>query len=344
MAEMEDATTSTELDAILQDPARLTDRHGGETYLLPWGSKYYHVPKKNVVSFAKRHNSICSAQELGKLLVSTSEEEWYPFLRAEYLMRLKGLEGNQVFTTFKLDNNDQEKRILRMVPLCVGTACFRRYVQCHTNTDKMNDRQRIREEVLLWSGPIDLPGRDNGYVLSPIINEWSEAEPFVGTMAIWPGPNVLLKAADPIYPIIEYTSDVDSDEDDGIDFQNTNATTLRPTDGRLAHVPFVAPPVHELERMRAAHSRMKLAGEKMKTIREETNRYVAGLLEQNVQAQRTPAREALRSSAQTDAEDCSTKNAVRNATDEIFELKEKLSEGSYLEITKSLKRSWDCAL
>ena len=109
-------------------------------------------------------------------------------------------------------------------------------------------------------------------------------------------------------------------------------------------MPFVAPPVHELERMRAAHSRMKLAAEKMKTIREETNQFVANLLEQNVQAQRAPEREASRASAQTEAEDRSTKNAVRDATDEIFELKEKLSERSYLEITKSLKRSWDCAL
>lgn len=344
MSEMEDTTTSTEPDATLLQPARLTDRHGGETYLLPWGGKYYHVPKKNVVSFAKRHNGICSSQQLGNVLVSICEEEWVPFLRPEYLMCLKGLEGRQVFTTFKLDDNDQEKRILRVVPHHVGTACFRRHLQCKNDPDQMNDRQRIRADVLLWSPGVDLPSRDNGYVLSPIANAWSEAEPFTGTVAIWPGPNILLRAADPIYPIIENLSDVESDEDDGINLNNANAPTLRPTDGRLAHVPFLAAPVHEAERMRAAHSRMKFAAEKMKSIREETNRYVAGLLEQNVLAQRAPAREALRSSAQVGAQDRSTKDAVRDATDEIFELKEKLSEGSYLQITKSLKRSWDCAL
>ena len=203
--------------------------------------------------------------------------------------------------------------------------------------------------MLKWKPERHLPGRDNGYVLSPISNGWPEAEPFAGTAAIWPGPNVLLKAADPVYPIIECFSEVDSDEDDGIDFAThdnglTHEMAFRPTDGRLQHVPFVAPPVHEAERMRAAYERIKLASQKMRCIRQDTNRYVARLIEQNVQAQRAPEREAPLSSAGVLVEERSTKDAVRDATDEIFELKEKLSEGSYVLITKSLKRSWDCAV
>ena len=328
------------------EPAKLTSRHGGQPYLLPWGSKFYHVPRKDVVSFAKSHNKICSAQELGKLLVSMDEYEWYSYMRPDFLMCIRGIEGTQVFTTFQLENHPDERRILRVVPhlMCVRnfpTLCEHRV--CPQNVE-LNDRQRARLAVLKWRPEADLPGRENGFVLSPIANAWSEVAHPEGSAAIWPGPNLLLRAADPIFPQIYDIGALDSDEDgDGVSFSESYAGT-RPTTGRLQHVPFAPPPAREPERMRAAHQRVKLAYEKMQGIRQDAHEYVSRLLEQNARAHRAPNQDGTQESNLPLAEVRSTKDAVREATDELFDLKEQLTEGSYVEISKSLKRSWDCAV
>ena len=343
---MADANQNAQNNPRDREPAKLTPRHGGETYLLPWGGKFYHVPRKDVVSYAKSHNKICSAQELGKLLVSMDEYEWYSFLRPDFLMRIRGIEGTQIFTTFQLENRPNEKRILRVVPhaMCVRNfPTLREHRVCPENVE-LNDRQRARANVLNWRPEADLPGRDNGYVLSPISNAWAEVAHPEGSAAIWPGPNLLLKAADPILPQIYDIEALDSDEDgDGVSFSESYTGT-RPSTGRLQHVPFAPPPPRETERMRAAHACVKLAYEKMQGIRQDAHQYVARVLEQNAQAHRAPHQDTARASNLSLPEVRSTKDAVREATDELFDLKEQLSEGSYVEITKSLKRSWDCAL
>lgn len=330
--------------AALLKPALLPPRRGGEPYLLPWGGRYYHVHYKNVVSFAKSANKISSAQELGRLLVSLDEVDWHPYLRPEYLMCLNGIEGKQVFTTFQLDNHPDEKRILRVVPRQICWRCFPELCKLYPSWENpsLNDRQRVRAEVILYQPANDLPSRDPGYVLSPISNAWPEVEWPAGSVAIWPGDNLLLKAADPIFPQVYDIGELDSDEDaDGVSFSEPYMGT-RPTGGRLEHVPFAPPPLHEARRMRAAHEHVKLAHEKMQCIRKDVQQYVSRILEQNVQAQRIG--DIARPSDAPLEGVHSTKDAVRNATDEIFELKEQLSEGSYVEIAKSLKRSWDCAV
>lgn len=329
-----------------REPARLTDRHGGQEYLLPWGGRFYHVPRKAVISYAKSHNKICSAQELGKLLVCMDEYEWYSYLRPDFLMHIKGIEGSQVFTTFQLENHPNERRILRVVPhaMCVRNFPTLREHRSSPENAELNRRQRARAAVLHWRPVADLPGRENGFVLSPISNAWTEVAYPDGSAAIWPGPNLLLKAADPILPQIYDIGALDSDEDgDGVSFSESYDGT-RPTKGRLQHVPFAPPPAREPERMRAAHERVRLAYEKMQCIRQDAHEYVSRLLEQNAQAHRAPNQDGAQASNLSPAVVRSTKDAVRDATDELFDLKEQLSEGSYVEITKSLKRSWDCAV
>ena len=328
--------------------AKLPPKRGNEPYLLPWGDKYYHVLKKDVVSYAKSTNAIASAQELGKVLASINDDDWFPFLLPEYLMCIKGIEGKQVFTTFNVQNHPNEKRILRMVPAVVCVHCFPMHIEARLpgwrKQEDINDRQKIRAEVLLWRPETDLPARDEGYVLSPIANRWTDAKWTTGSVAIWPGPSILRKAADAIYPVLHEYSDEDSGDDDEGVSSSANYTGARPTTGRLQHVPFAPAPIYEAERMCAAYERVKLACKKMQCIRQDTHEYVVRVLEQNVQAQQAQHRDSAQTWLRNVAHIRSTKDAVRNATDELFEIKDQLSNGSYVEIAKSLKRSWDCAV
>lgn len=342
MAEAVEAAPAVEPEKEL---ASMPERRGGESYVLPWGHKFYHVYRKDVISFAKCTNAIPTATELGRLLGGDNSDDWFPFLRPDYLMRIKGIEGNQVFTTFDLPGVPSEKRILRVVPNHAAEHCFRQHKDRYRDKarDTTNPRRQIRFEVLNWRVIHDLQGRgrDEGYVLSPITNSWPEATFEAGTAAIWPGPSRLTAMAsngNEDYWELE----MDSDEDE----EQASYTGARPTRGPLQHVPFVRAPAHEAARMRAATEKMRFAHNKMKCIRSDTHAYVARLLRENVQAQQQEAdtNTAAIGMPEMVGSEASTKASVCKATDELFDIKHQLSEGSYLEITNALKRTWDMAI
>ena len=326
--------------------ARLPERRGGESYVLPWGDKFYHVYKNDVISLAENTNAISSAEELGQILGCSLSDDWYAFVKPEYLLRIKGVEGNQVFTTFDLQGVPSEKRILRLVPNHAADHCFHQHKD--RDWDKMmkpaNERQRIRMQVLDWFSAIDAPlqGCDEGYVLSPITNGWPEATFEAGTAAIWPGPRSLTRMAS-VSNEDFWELDLDREEEEGE--AEANGVGERPTAGPLRNVPFVRAPAHEAARMRAATECMRFAYNKMRCLRRETHRYVARLLQENVQAQQQQGDDNTTAIGVPTlvASEASSKARVSKAAEEVFERQHEFTEASYLEITNSLKRTWDMA-
>jgi len=267
-------------------------------------------------------------------------------LKPEYLLRIKGVEGNQVFTTFDLQGVPSEKRILRFVPNHAADHCFRQYKDRNWGKamEPANERQRIRMQVLDWFSAIDAPlqGCDEGYVLSPITNGWPEATFEAGTAAIWPGPRSLTRMAS-VGNEDFWELDLDSEEMEGE--AEANGVGERPTAGPLRNVPFVRAPAHEAERMRAATECMRFAYNKMRCLRRETHRYVARLLQENVQAQQQQGDDNTTAIGVPTlvASEASSKARVSKAAEEVFERQHEFTEASYLEITNSLKRTWDMA-
>ena len=267
-------------------------------------------------------------------------------MKPEYLLRIKGVEGNQVFTTFDLQGVPSEKRILRLVPNHAADHCFHQHKD--RDWDKMmkpaNERQRIRMQVLDWFSAIDAPlqGCDEGYVLSPITNGWPEATFEAGTAAIWPGPRSLTRMAS-VSNEDFWELDLDREEEEGE--AEANGVGERPTAGPLRNVPFVRAPAHEAARMRAATECMRFAYNKMRCLRRETHRYVARLLQENVQAQQQQGDDNTTAIGVPTlvASEASSKARVSKAAEEVFERQHEFTEASYLEITNSLKRTWDMA-
>lgn len=323
--------------------ARLPERRGGEPYVLPWGDKFYHVYRKDVISFAKSTNAISTAMELGRVLQGGFVDVWLDFLRPDHLLRIKGVEGNQVFTTFDLPGVPSEKRILRMVPNDAAEYCFGQHKDARASQARQttNDRQRIRMEVLNWRAAWDLQGRDEGYVLCPITNGWPEVTFEAGTAAIWPGPRPLTRMAS-VGNEDYWELDMESESE----VEHPNYIGARPTVFPLRNVPFVRAPAHEAARMRAATECMRFARNKMRCIRRETHGYVARLLQENVQAQQQEEDDntAVIDAPEMVANEASSKARVRKASEEVFELQREFTDASYLEISNALKRKWDVAM
>lgn len=328
-----------------REVARLPDRVGGEPYVLPWGDKFYHIYKDDVISFAKNTNVVVSAEELGQILACNLSNDWYKYVKPQNLLRIKGVEGNQVFTTFDLQDVPSEKRILRFVPNHAADHCFAKYKlnHCGKARDTTNHRQRIRMEVLDWFSATDLQGHEEGYVLSPIANGWPEAIFEAGTAAIWPGPWTLTRMASANN---EDFWELDMDSDEGEEEAAANLIGARPLTGPMRNVPFVRAPTYEAERIRAATECMRFAYNKMRCLRRETHSYVARLLQENVQAQVQQAdfNTTATSVPTLVSSESASRARVSKAVEEIFERRHDFTEASYLEITNSLKRTWDMAM
>ena len=138
--------------------------------------------------------------------------------------------------------------------------------------------------------------------------------------------------------------DLDSEEMEGE--AEANGVGERPTAGPLRNVPFVRAPAHEAARMRAATECMRFAYNKMRCLRRETHRYVARLLQENVQAQQQQGDDNTTAIGVPTlvASEASSKARVSKAAEEVFERQHEFTEASYLEITNSLKRTWDMAM
>lgn len=141
------------------------------TYLLPFGSSYYHVPVENVVAKPMRTNCK-SCVEIDAVVRSSVPEAWKRSLTFGRIMRIRGVEGNALYTTFApTDGCFDEQRVLRLVPWRVAHACFaevKEWARCNPT----NRFDATRMAIYDWKKEVDLPDAPH---LNPVLNNWPEA-------------------------------------------------------------------------------------------------------------------------------------------------------------------------
>ena len=142
------------------------------TYLLPAGPGYYHVPAENVMAKSILTNRLTSA-EIDAVVRSNSPEAWKRCLTFGRVMRIRGVEGNALYTTFvPTDGTYEERRVLRLVPWRVAHACFpevKEWAMCNPN-----NRERVWAEVMAiydWRKEVDLPDAPH---INPARNNWPQ--------------------------------------------------------------------------------------------------------------------------------------------------------------------------
>ena len=140
-------------------------------YLLPFGSGYYYVPAENVMVKVMRTNCK-SCVEIDAVVRSTVPEAWKRSLTFGRIMRIRGVEGNALYTTFApTDGCFDEQRVLRLVPWRVAHACFaevKEWARCNPT----NRLDAARMAIYDWKKEVDLPDAPH---LNPVLNNWPVA-------------------------------------------------------------------------------------------------------------------------------------------------------------------------
>lgn len=153
--------------------ASILEDDPNSTFLLPYGAgHYYHVPAENVMAKPTRTN-LKSCGEIDALLCSRSPEAWKRCLAYGRVMRIRGVEGNALYTTFApTDGCLDEQRVLRLVPWRVAHACFPEVKGWAMRDPGYWSLSPERMAVYDWSKEADLP---NAPRLDPVLNNWPEA-------------------------------------------------------------------------------------------------------------------------------------------------------------------------
>ena len=153
--------------------ASILEDDSNSTFLLPSGAgHYYHVPAENVMAKPTRTN-LKSCGEIDALLCSRSPEAWKRCLTYGRVMRIRGVEGNALYTTFApTDGCLDEQRVLRLVPWRVAHACFPEVKGWAMRDPGYWSLSPERMAVYDWSKEADLP---NAPRLDPVLNNWPEA-------------------------------------------------------------------------------------------------------------------------------------------------------------------------
>jgi hypothetical protein len=172
------------------------------TYLLPFGSGYYHVPVENVVAKPMRTNCK-SCVEIDAVVRSSVPEAWKRSLTFGRIMRIRGVEGNALYTTFApTDGCFDEQRVLRLVPWRVAHACFaevKEWARCNPT----NRFDATRMAIYDWKKEVDLPGAPH---LNPVLNNWPEARLEYTVVLRTPGQMV------PYDPMADWDAHVDDQD------------------------------------------------------------------------------------------------------------------------------------
>ena len=287
------------------------------TYLLPAGAGYYHVPAENVMVKSIRTNRLTSA-EIDAVVRSNSPEAWKRCLTFGRVMRIRGVEGNALYTTFvPTDGTYEERRVLRLVPWRVAHACFpevKEWAMCNPN-----NRERVWAEVMAiydWRKEVDLPDAPH---INPARNNWPqvtlEHPVVVRTPAQIPPP--------PSDPMEDFAL-ADPMEDWDAHLQNNSERRVPPP----------LPPRQNATPNVAAN----VANERANAFIEDHVRQMqaAGLL--GGMPYLPPVAPAPVQPSAPMAED------LRALSDFLFECKDVVEEGAYLAASNALKRVWDRAI
>ena len=287
------------------------------TYLLPAGAGYYYVPAENVMVNPIRTNRLTSA-EIDAVVRSNSPEAWKRCLTFGRVMRIRGVEGNALYTTFvPTDGTYEERRVLRLVPWRVAHACFpevKEWAMCNPN-----NRERVWAEVMAiydWKKEVDLPDAPH---INPARNDWPAATlehpVVVRTPAQIPPP--------PSDPMEDFAL-ADPMEDWDAHLQN-NAER---------RVPPPLPPRQNA----TPNAAVDVVNERANAFIEDHIRQMqaAGLL--GGLPYLPPVAPAPVQPSAPMAED------LRALSDFLFECKDVVEEGAYLAASNALKRVWDRAI
>ena len=145
------------------------------TYLLPFGRAHYYVPAENVMVYPKYTNQLPS-HRISEVIHSRSPHNWRQHMTYGRVMRIRGVEGNCLYTTFvPTDGDPQEQRVLRLIPhgaFAANRAEVKQWARCaRANPD--NERHASRFAIYDWTVAVDLP---HHACLNPVANGWPEAE------------------------------------------------------------------------------------------------------------------------------------------------------------------------
>lgn len=163
---------SSQIVTHVSGKATIPKSNPPKTFLLPFGKNLYLVPESAFVSYPKKPNVMPSGDALGALLATKAPEKWLPYCHPDTLCRIKGDTGNCVYTTFSVDGQPDEKRILRFISATVAEKNFFKVKEEIEGVEIQNERQQIRVDVLNWTKDIDCPGRAQ---ISPEIEKWDTA-------------------------------------------------------------------------------------------------------------------------------------------------------------------------
>lgn len=152
--------------------ASLVGDEADVTYLLPFGDQHYLVPVENVLVYPRWANTR-TIEEIDSVLRSSSAEVWKRCLTFGRMMRIRGVEGNALYTTFATGDQGfaHEKRMLRLVPWRVAHACFPEVREWAISDPHWGADPR-HMAVYDWKKEVDLPGAPH---LNPILNHWPTA-------------------------------------------------------------------------------------------------------------------------------------------------------------------------
>lgn len=258
------------------------------TYLLPFGSGYYHVPVENVMAKPMRTNCK-SCVEIDAVVRSSVPEAWKRSLTFGRIMRIRGVEGNALYTTFApTDGCFDEQRVLRLVPWRVAHACFaevKEWARCNPT----NRLDATRMAIYDWKKEVDLPDAPH---LNPVLNNWPAARLEYTVVLRTPEQMV------PQDPMADWDAHVDATA------QNWTPEMARDVTAR------------------AREAVMQRAGMQLPRI---------------PRPQSAPADAPPPSSRRSEQD-------LRTLSDFLFECKDLVPEGAYLEASNALQRLWDRAI
>lgn len=278
------------------------------TYLLPFGNGYYHVPAENVMAKPMRTNCK-SCVEIDAVVHSSAPEAWKRNLTFGRIMRIRGVEGNALYTTFApTDGCLDEQRVLRLVPWRVAHACFaevKEWARCNPT----NRIDATRMAIYDWRKEVDLP---NAPHLNPVLNNWPAAH-------------------------LEYT------------------VVLRTPEQMVTQDPMADWDAH-IERVRHSHPSLPVRYGVFHAGWPNANAAAAGRAAAQaiplarLQLPRIPriSQIAQPAPALADAPPPPSSHRsgqdLRTLSDFLFECKDQVPEGAYLEACNALRRLWDRAI
>jgi len=283
------------------------------TYLLPFGNAYYHVPTENVMVKSIRTNSRTCA-EIDAVVRSRAPEAWKRCLTFGRIMRIRGVEGNELYTTFApTDGTYEEQRVLRLVPWRIAHACFpevKEWAMCN-----QSNRERAFAELMAiydWRKEVDLP---DALRIDPRRNNWPQVTLEHPVVVRAPAPPPPPPPSDPMedFALADPMEDWDA-------HLETEAADRR--------VP--APPVR----------RHNASPSVPADIYAQANAFIAPLLldAAGVPMQLAPPVPARTRPSAPMADD------LRTLSDFLFECKDLVPEGAYLEASDALQRVWENAI